>query len=145
MRPNQRDFEREGRSPEGICSASIRRLTQVGALYIWVVTLPRLLLGCGDGGEIEVPQPLYGAVPIEYPMDLWDAEVQGLTMLRVRVTETGAVDSVEVIEASGYPAFDSAAVRGALKLEYRPATRDGNRITVWAKVPVHFTIGGETQ
>lgn len=145
MRPNQRHFEREGRSPERTCSASNRGLSRGGALSKWISTLPLLLLGCGDGGEIELPQPLYGAVPIQYPMDLWDAEVQGLTMLRVRVTETGVVDSVEVTEASGYPAFDSAAVRGALKLEYRPATRDGSRITVWAKVPVHFTIGGETQ
>jgi TonB family protein len=110
-----------------------------------LVTLPLLFLGCGDQEEIEIPQPLYGAVPIEYPLDLWDAEVQGMTMLRVRVTETGGVDSVEVIEASGYPAFDSAAVRGALKLQYRPAMRKGNRLSVWAQVPVHFTKGGDSQ
>ena len=91
---------------------------------------------------MEGPTPLYGEIPIEYPLDLWDADVEGETLLRVRVTEEGAVDSVEVVEASGYPAFDSAAVRGALRLQYDPARRNGNRISVWAKVPVQFTKGG---
>lgn len=90
---------------------------------------------------MEEPTPLYGEIPIEYPLDLWDADVEGETLLRVRVTDTGTVDSVEVLEASGYPAFDSAAVRGALLLRYSPARRDGKRIVVWAKVPVQFTKG----
>ena len=90
---------------------------------------------------MEEPTPLYGDVPIEYPVTLWDAEVEGETLLRVRVNETGNVDSVEVVEASGYPAFDSAAVRGALQLRYSPARRNGKRISVWAKVPVQFTKG----
>ena len=90
---------------------------------------------------MEDPAPLYGEIPIEYPLDLWDADVEGETLLRVRVTETGGVDSVEVLEASGYPAFDSAAVRGVLQLRYSPARRSGKRISVWAKVPVHFIKG----
>lgn len=92
---------------------------------------------------MEDPVPLYGEVPIEYPPDLWDADVEGQTLLRVRVTETGGVDSVEVIEASGYPAFDSAAVRGARQLQYTPDRKKGNRISVWAKVPVHFIKGNQ--
>jgi protein TonB len=98
-----------------------------------------LTAGCGRGGDVENPQPLYGDVPIAYPMDLWEADVEGQVLLRVRVTDMGGVDSVEVLESSGYPAFDSAAVHGALGLEYRPATRSGRRISVWAKVPVQFT------
>jgi TonB family protein len=105
-----------------------------------VLFLP-IVAACGDRGSVEDPIPLYGDVPIQYPLDLWDAEVEGETLLRVRVTETGTVDSVEVVEASGYPAFDSAAVRGALLLEYRPARRNGRRISVWATVPVQFNKG----
>ncbi len=107
-----------------------------------------LIFGCGSGGEVERPVPLYGEVPIDYPMDLWEADVEGETLLRVRVTDSGGVDSVEVLEASGYPAFDSAAVRGARQLQYRPARRRGRRITVWATVPVQFTkdvVGQEGQ
>ena len=103
--------------------------------------LSLFFMGCGEGGEVEDPAPLYGEIPIEYPLDLWDADVEGQTLLRVRVTETGGVDSVEVLEASGYPAFDSAAVRGVLQLRYSPARRSGKRISVWAKVPVHIIKG----
>jgi len=106
-----------------------------------LLVLSALSLGCGDGGEVEDPTPLYGEAPIKYPLDLWDADVEGQTLLRVRVNEAGVVDSVQVLEASGYPAFDSAAVRGARQLKYNPARRNGNRISVWAKVPVHFTKG----
>ncbi len=102
-----------------------------------------ILAACGRDANLEDPIPLYGEVPIEYPLELWDADVEGQTTLRLRVTEMGVVDSVEVYESSGYPAFDSAAVRGALKLRYSPATRNGRRISVWAKVPVQFIKRGE--
>lgn len=108
-----------------------------------------VLSGCGGEGEVEQPAPLYGDVPIDYPLRLWDQGMEGETLLRVRVTDTGQVDSVEVVESSGQPAFDSAAVNGAKELRFRPARRGGKRIEVWAKVPVHFskrprpdTLGG---
>ena len=44
-----------------------------------------------------------------------------------------------VLEASGHAAFDSAAIAGARQLRFRPATRGGKRIEVWAEVPVHFS------
>ena len=95
--------------------------------------------GCGGEGEIEQPTPLYGEVPIEYPLQLWDQDMEGETLLRVRVSDTGAVDSVVVVESSGYAAFDSAAVSGAWDLRFTPARRDGERIRVWAHVPVRFS------
>ncbi len=114
-------------------------LTRIGPAVLWLAVGIAPLWGCGGNDVIQEPTPLYGDVPIEYPLDLWDADVEGITLLRVRVTEMGVVDSVEVLEGSGYPTFDSAAVRGALELRYNPARKNGERTTVWAKVPVHFT------
>jgi len=121
-----------------------RRGTALGAALAAVV-----VGGCGGEGEIEQPTPLYGEVPIEYPIQLWDQDMEGETLLRVRVTDTGAVDSVEVVESSGWPDFDEAAVEGAWDLRFSPARRDGKRIEVWATVPVYFskrplpdTLGG---
>ena len=100
-----------------------------------------LLMGfaCGGESEIEQPTPLYGDVPIDYPIQLWDQDMEGQTLLRVRVSDTGAVDSVEVVGSSGYEAFDSAAVAGARDLRFSPARRNGARIGVWATVPVRFS------
>lgn len=95
--------------------------------------------GCGAEGEIEQPTPLFGRVPIEYPLHMWDQDMEGETLLRVRVGDTGGVDSVEVVETSGYGSFDSAAVSGARKLRFTPARQDGERIEVWAEVPVRFS------
>lgn len=97
------------------------------------------LTGCAGDQEIERPTPLFGDVPIEYPVSLWDQDIEGETRLRVRVTDTGGVDSVEVVESSGHVAFDSAAIAGARKLRFRPARRNGKRIEVWARVPVNFS------
>ncbi len=95
--------------------------------------------GCGADGEIEQPRPLFGEVPIEYPLQMWDEDMEGETLLRVRVGDTGGVDSVEVIESSGQLLFDSAAVDGARRLRFTPARQDGKRIEVWAQVPVRFS------
>ncbi len=113
----------------------LRRILGGLAVASWVMSSA----ACTSDGEIQQPAPLYGDVPIEYPLQLWDQDQEGQTLLRVRVTETGAVDSVVVEQSSGYAAFDSAAVAGAREIRFRPARRKGKRIEVWAEVPVHFS------
>jgi len=76
---------------------------------------------------------------VEYPLTLWDQGIEGSTLVRVLVNETGGVDSVVVVESSGHSAFDSAAVRGAKGMSFEPATRKGEPVRVWARVPVHFS------
>ena len=112
----------------------LRKSVLGGSLLLAVAAL-----GCAGDGEIERPTPLYGEMPIEYPLQLWDQDMEGETLLRVRVTDTGAVDSVEVVESSGHPDFDDAAVQGAKELRFQPARKEGKRIEVWAQVPVHFS------
>ena len=101
-------------------------------------------MGCVGEQDMEMPAPLYGQVPIEYPLELWDQDVEGRTLLKVRVTEVGAVDSVVVLESSGQVAFDSAALGGAHQLRFNPARRNGKRVDVWAQVPVHFSKRPQT-
>jgi TonB family protein len=108
-----------------------------GPLGFWAGLVA--LGACGVDGEIEQPTPLFGDVPIEYPLQMWDQDMEGETLLRVRVGDTGGVDSVEIVESSGYLSFDSAAVAGARRLRFTPARQDGKRIQVWAQVPVRFS------
>ena len=97
------------------------------------------LAACAADQAIERPVPLPGASEIEYPLSMWDQDVEGETLLRVRVSEGGEVERVEVIRSSGHAALDSAAVAGAREMKFQPATRDGRRIAVWATVPVTFS------
>jgi protein TonB len=113
----------------------MRRIV-AGAMSVLAAVAPA---ACGEEAEIEQPTPLYGEVPIDYPLHMWDQDREGETILRVRVTDVGGVDSVEVLQSSGFGSFDSAAVAGARSLRFTPARRDGERIAVWAEVPVYFS------
>lgn len=92
------------------------------------------------GGDEPVtdPEPISIESPFRYPVGLWDAGVEGEVVVMVHVTEVGAVDSVYVVESSGRPAFDSAAVDGARELEFAPGRRGDRRIAMWARLPVRF-------
>ena len=113
-------------------------VSAVGSLAAWAL-LAGGMSGCSGDQEIESPSSLSASVPIDYPLDLWDQGVEGSSMLKVRVTDLGNVDSVVVMESSGYEAFDSSAVRGARTLRFSPARQGDKRIEVWAHVPVHFS------
>lgn len=109
---------------------------------MWLL-VASLAAGCTGDRGIEYPQPLFSASPVEYPLELWDQDVEGSTLVRVLVNTEGRVDSVMVLESSGHAALDSAAVRGAKGMEFEPARRAGEPLRVWARVPVHFSKSGE--
>jgi protein TonB len=98
------------------------------------------VLACGPDGPVELPELLPGPSTVEYPVDLWDARMEAETLLMVRVTEAGSVDSVYVEESSGFAAFDSAAVRGSRLMRFTPGSQDGNRIVMWTRLPIRFRL-----
>jgi TonB family protein len=91
---------------------------------------------------VQEPELIENDSPFRYPIDLWDEGTEGETIVMVRVTPTGGVDSVYVAESSGYAAFDSAAVSGARELRFVPGRRDDRRAAMWARVPVRFQTTG---
>jgi TonB family protein len=111
-----------------------------GKTYVAFSLFVFATLGCGSPpeAEIEPPQVLTDSVPFVYPMDLWDHNISGQTVLLVRVNATGQVDSVTIDTGSGYPEFDSAAVQGARQLRFIAARQGERRVPMWTKVPVRF-------
>lgn len=81
-----------------------------------------------------------GVSPFAYPLPLWDSGVAGETLLMLHITEHGRVDSVRVVMSSGQPAFDSAAVAGAPKLNFVPGRRGDRPLAMWTRVPVRFQL-----
>lgn len=116
------------------------------------LTAIALVASCGGEPEapLETPQPMSDQAPFVYPLDLWDHNIAGQTVLLMRISEFGAVDSVAVAITSGYPEFDSAAVQGARLMKFTPGKQGDRRVAMWTKLPVRFTrdtlkmgLGGE--
>ncbi len=99
-----------------------------------------VVLGCAEkpAARFELPQPLSDSMPFVYPLDLWDHNIAGQTMLLVRISELGAVDSVLVSRSSGYAEFDSAAVQGVRLMKFTPGRQGERRVAMWTKLPVRF-------
>ena len=78
--------------------------------------------------------------PVSYPPDLYDQRVEGTVVLRLYVDERGQVvpDSTRIAESSGYPALDSAALRGVPDMHFAPARRDGRPVAATFLQPVNF-------
>lgn len=88
----------------------------------------------------EAPVPLDAESPVEYPPALYEQGVGGTVVLRLYVTADGAVvpDSSRIMESSGYPALDSAALVAAPRLRYAPATRNGQPVAAPFTQPIIF-------
>jgi periplasmic protein TonB len=99
-----------------------------------------LLAACERGPVPETPPRQLSASPFEYPEDLWDAQVEGQTTLRLFISDHGSVDTVRLEKTSGYAAFDSAALAGGRSLRFRPATRGGKAVAAWFLLPVKFEL-----
>jgi TonB family protein len=107
----------------------------------WVfVTVSVLLAGaCGaEEPEVEAPVPLDETSAIDYPVALWDRQVEGETEVLIHVNAYGDVDSAFVAKTSGYAEFDSAAVAGARELRFTPGRRGDRRMAMWTRIPVRF-------
>ncbi len=92
------------------------------------------------GGPNIAPEMVNDELPFRYPVELYVQRVQGNVLLRLHVDSTGVVipDSTRLVERSGYPALDSAALAGAARLRFRAARRSGVPIAVSLLFPVHF-------
>jgi protein TonB len=77
-------------------------------------------------------------MPFRYPVRLWREGIEGEVLLRIHISEAGAVDSVELSRSSGHAELDSIALAGARQLRYHPATVGTQPVAVWAALPVRF-------
>lgn len=79
-------------------------------------------------------------LPFKYPPELYARKVQGNVTLRIHIDTSGQVrpESTTVLESSGYPTLDSAAVMGARVLRFRPAFSKGAPLAISVLFPVYF-------
>jgi protein TonB len=65
---------------------------------------------------------------------------QGTVLLRVRVLQTGAVDSIEVVRSSGRKVLDDAAIHTVERWVFAPSTRGSTAVDGFATVPIEFKL-----
>ncbi len=60
------------------------------------------------------------APPVEYPVALFEQQVEGVVLLRLFITQEGTIlpESTRIEQGSGYPELDSAALRGVGSLQF---------------------------
>jgi TonB family protein len=92
----------------------------------------------------EAPKMLNKELPFHYPPALFAKKLQGNVTLRLYIDRDGHVrpDSTQIVESSGYAAFDSAAIRGSQELQFVPAKTKGEPQPVTILFPVYFRFPG---
>lgn len=113
-----------------------------------------LVVACGGGSSLRTgapvddvaaaPRLLNGdavtqAIATEYPPELRSQGVGGVVRLRLLVGRDGVPREARVLEGSGLPRLDQAAMRVADVVRFEPATdANGRPLEVWAAFPIVF-------
>jgi len=94
----------------------------------------------------EPVKPAFGGIgyknnpPPDYPAQAVRQGWQGTVLLRVRVLQNGAVESVEVVKSSGKKVLDDAAIHTVQGWVFAPSTRGSTPIDGFATVPIEFKL-----
>lgn len=64
----------------------------------------------------------------------------GTVLLSVEVLPSGRVGDVRVVQSTGYPRLDEAAIKAAREWHLRPGTRDGVPTAMWKQIPITFRL-----
>lgn len=112
---------------------------------------------CEGGGWTDGPQPSPSAtgssrgisitsapaVSEFYPQHARRVMFSGRVLLRVTVNAAGCLQRIEVLQSSGAPELDDAAVNYCEYTKFRPAERDGRPITSSSVLPIKFNLGAD--
>jgi protein TonB len=98
--------------------------------------------GIGSGEALSgLARPLGGyQVKPRYPESARRAGAEGITLLRVRVLESGRVGEVNIEKSAGFRDLDFAAMDAVKKWRFEPARRGKEPVSVWVLLPVKFEL-----
>jgi protein TonB len=91
-------------------------------------------------------RPAFGGIgyknnpPPDYPAQAVRQGWQGTVLLRVRVLQSGTVESVEVVRSSGKKLLDDAAIQTVQRWVFAPSTRGTTPVDGFATVPIEFKL-----
>lgn len=90
--------------------------------------------------DLDSPPQLLSKLTVKYPSKAKKEGIIGEVVLRILVSNTGAVTEIEIEKS--VPELDSAAMDAVQKLRFKPAKRYGMPTDVWVRIPLNFEISG---
>jgi len=86
-------------------------------------------------------RPLYRENPApKYPKRARRKGYEGTVILEILVNKKGEVKDLKILESSGYPILDRAAITSVKKWLFEPGTKAGEKVTMWVRVPIRFRL-----
>lgn len=76
---------------------------------------------------------LYGPMP-DYPLELQEKHLQGCVTVRILILKNGCVGAAQVLQSSGEPLLDQAALETARTWEFEPALDEQGQAVVSQRV-----------
>ena len=99
----------------------------------------------GDPAAAPVHMPAAGASDLQnpqppYPPVSRSKGEQGTVLLKVCVSATGSVDSVDIAKSSGFVRLDSSANDTVERWRFHPARKGGNPVAMCYQLPIRFSL-----
>ena len=88
--------------------------------------------------KLEPPVPVRTTAP-DYPEAMRLAGVSGLVLVNCLIDEKGAVQDMRVEKASN-DQFVKPAMQALSKWRFKPAQRDGAKVSTRVSIPIRFTF-----
>ena len=88
--------------------------------------------------KLEPPVPVRTTAP-DYPEDMRRAGVSGLVLVNCLIDEKGSVHDMKVEKASN-DQFVKPAMQALSKWRFKPAQRDGAKVSTRVSIPIRFTF-----
>lgn len=130
------------------------RAVRAGFVVAWLavtagcVDTPRAVGGLQlgvDDAPLRAPIRIDSGHRFQFPEGAWQEGLEGTTVLKLLISREGTVDSTIVLESSGHPSLDSAAMSQASALQFEPAAQGGTPVQVWGRLPVIFPPSDEME
>ena len=91
--------------------------------------------------EVTIKAKLVSRPKPEYTTEARRRAVEGVIAVRVVVLKDGKVSSVKITGRGGPFGLNESAIQAACKMEFVPASKDGERVSQWFKTEVVFRVG----
>ena len=88
----------------------------------------------------QAPKLIKNSLVFIYPSEARDKHLEGTVVLKVLISEKGAVEDAEVDRSSGYDILDQTALNVAKTAKFKPAKIGGKERSVWITWPLVFEI-----